>query len=163
MSRELIVVRHAKSAWDTDAASDFDRPLAKRGRKAAPAVGRWMREHGLQPDWVVASSALRVRQTLHRLLPELESEPPVVWVQALYTATLRDLLGTLASCPADRPRVLLVGHNPGLETLVEHLTGSVEPLPTAALVRISLPDDWTGLTARCGTLEALVRPRELED
>lgn len=163
MSRELIVVRHAKSAWDTDAASDFDRPLAKRGRKAAPMVGRWMRERGLQPDWVVASSALRARQTLHRILPELATEPPVVWEQAIYTASLRDLLDALGACPPDRARVLLVGHNPGLETLVEHLTGAVESLPTGALVRITLPDDWSGLTARCGTLDALLRPRELED
>jgi phosphohistidine phosphatase len=73
MSRELLVLRHAKSAWDTDAPSDFARPLSKRGRKAAPRVGRWLRAHRLQPDLVVASTALRVRQTVHRLLPELEA------------------------------------------------------------------------------------------
>ena len=72
-------------------------------------------------------------------------------------------MAALGACPADCSRVLLVGHNPGLETLVEHLTGAVESLPTAALVRITLPDDWTALTARCGTLAQLLRSRELVD
>ena len=163
MSRELFVLRHAKSAWDTDAPSDFDRPLSKRGRKAAPRMGRWMRAHGLQPDLVIASTALRVRQTVHRLLPELDREPEVFWADGIYGASLGALMSVLAACPDEPERVLLVGHNPELETLVEHLTGAVEAMPTAALARIVLPDDWSGLAPRCGTLEALVRPREIEE
>ncbi|MHC4409388.1 MAG: SixA phosphatase family protein [Planctomycetota bacterium] len=163
MSRELLVLRHAKSAWDTDAPSDFARPLSKRGRKAAPRVGRWLRAHRLQPDLVVASTALRVRQTVHRLLPELEAEPEMFWADGIYCASLGALMSVLAACPDSPARVLLVGHNPGLELLVEHLTGVAEPFPTAALARIELPDDWTGLRARCGSLEAMIRPRELEE
>jgi len=158
-----MVLRHAKSAWDTDAASDFDRPLAKRGRKAAPRVGQWIRERGLQPDLVVASPALRARQTVHRVLPELATEPAVVWEREVYGASLRTLLGILAACPPEPARVMLVGHNPGLEELIEHLTGNVESFPTAALACISLADDWSKLEPRRGSLDALVRPRERED
>ena len=64
MSRELLVLRHAKSAWDTNAPSDFERPLAKRGRRAAPRVGRWLEEQGLIPDHVVSSPAERAKQTV---------------------------------------------------------------------------------------------------
>ncbi|MHC4939310.1 MAG: SixA phosphatase family protein [Planctomycetota bacterium] len=163
MSRELLVLRHAKSAWDTDAPSDFDRPLAKRGRKAAPRMGRWIRDRGLQPDLVVASTALRVRQTVHRLLPELEAEPECFWADGIYCASLGALMSVLAACPDRPPRVLLVGHNPGLEMLVEHLTGAAEPFPTAALAQISMPDDWSDLKARCASLVQLVRPRDLDE
>ena len=64
MPRELLILRHAKSAWDTNAPSDFERPLAKRGRRAAPRVGRWLEEQGLIPDHVVSSPAERAKQTV---------------------------------------------------------------------------------------------------
>ena len=156
------MLRHAKSTWESDAPTDFDRPLSKRGRKAARRMGVWLRAQGLHPDLVVASTALRVRETLHRLLPELDSEPPVAWEEAIYEASLDTLLATLAACPADRQRVLLVGHNPGLAMLVAYLGGVNDPFPTAACAHLTLPEDWSGLDGRCGEVECLVRPRELE-
>ncbi|MEM8882435.1 MAG: histidine phosphatase family protein [Planctomycetota bacterium] len=163
MSRELLVLRHAKSAWDTDASSDFERPLSKRGRKAAPRMGRWIRENDLQPDFVLASTALRVRQTVHALLPELDREPPVVWEDTIYEASIAELLTLLSACPPDHRRVLLVGHNPGLESLVAHLSGRAHLFPTAALAHFTLPSNWSTLMEGAGSLDALIRPRELED
>jgi len=168
-TRELVVIRHAKSAWDTDARSDFDRPLKKRGRKDAPRMGRWMAEEGLRPDLVVSSPARRAKQTTMLLLEELELEEDAVrWEPCVYGAELPDLLDVLAEIPRSAGRVLLVGHNPGLEDLVLHLGGESvtipgdgKLLPTAAAARLRMPVDWSRLPPGAASLLSLTRPKQL--
>jgi phosphohistidine phosphatase len=160
MPRELLILRHAKSDWDGDALSDFARPLAKRGKKDAPRVGAWMYREGLVPDLVVSSPAERARETTHAVCKGLDyKRKAVVWDQAIYEATVADLLGALARLPANAKTVLLVGHNPGLEELLVHLVGDDlddlddgKLLPTAALARLEMPDDWSNLTPGCAQL-----------
>ena len=161
MTRELLILRHAKSDWDSGAASDFDRPLAKRGRKAAPRIGRYMREEGLQPELAICSPAVRARQTLHLVLAELAEEPEVRFVDSIYGADPGELVAILSEVPGALARVLLVGHNPGFSMLLARLAGVDEHMPTAALARLSMPDDWTDLPPSCAALESLVLPREL--
>ena len=168
-NRELLILRHAKSAWDTPAASDFDRPLNGRGKRDAPRIGHWMADQGLVPDHVVASPARRARATARRVCRELGLDPDAIdWQQRAYLANLPTLLGLLAECPAAAGRVLLVGHNPGLEELLEYLAGDDlgEPpggkrLPTATVARLALPADWDRLEAGCGRLLSWTRPRDL--
>ena len=168
MPRELLLLRHAKSAWGTDAPTDFERPLAARGRRDAPRMGLWMRENDLGPDHVVSSPAKRAQETVHLVLAELGLDgESAVTADEIYDAAVSDLLDVLADCPAERRRVLLVGHNPGLEDLVEHLAGRVDApaggkvFPTAALAHLAMPDDWTRLSRGCAELKALIRPRAL--
>jgi phosphohistidine phosphatase len=168
MRRELLVLRHAKSAWDTDARTDFDRPLAKRGRKDAPRMGSWIRENSLVPDHVVSSPARRAEETVRLALAELGvDEADVAWEDGIYENDASILLDVLAACPDDRRRVLLVGHNPALEDLVDHLAGGVDvppgqkPFPTAALAHLAMPDDWSELPRGCAELRSLIRPRTL--
>jgi phosphohistidine phosphatase len=169
MSRELLILRHAKSNWDSDAKSDFARPLAKRGKKDAPRVGAWLYREGLVPDLVVSSPAERARQTAVAVCKGLDyKRKEVVWDEAVYEATLADLLGVLARLPGDAKTVLLVGHNPGLEHLLGHLVGDDldlpgdgNLLPTAALARLDMPDDWSDLTPGCAQLVNLTRPKAL--
>jgi phosphohistidine phosphatase len=168
MSRELLLLRHAKSAWDTDAPSDFERPLAKRGRRDAPRMGAWIRDRGLLPDHVVSSSAKRAVETVQLALAEMGvAEAVVAWSDDVYDADASILLDVLADCPRDRRRVLLVGHNPALEDLLEHLAGSIDAppggklFPTAAVARLSVPEDWSRLPGGCAELLELVRPRAL--
>ncbi len=168
MTRELLILRHAKSAWDTPAATDFDRPLNGRGKRDAPRMGAWLRDQGLVPDHVVASPARRARQTARRVCNALGVDPETIdWQQRLYLADVPTLLQALAECPVTAVRVLLVGHNPGLEELLEHLGRRLEPppdgtrLPTATVARLALPEDWGHLAAACGELRAWVRPRDL--
>jgi phosphohistidine phosphatase len=168
MARELLIFRHGKSDWSTGAQRDFDRPLAKRGRKAVKRMARWMRAQGLMPDFILSSTAERARQTTLRCCRHGQvPESIVCWEKKIYEADLAMLLRILESCGL-KGRGMLVGHNPGLEELVAYLSGSPiaasgdsPPLPTAALARLSLPDDWTRLQRGCARLIGVTRPREL--
>jgi phosphohistidine phosphatase len=168
--RELIVMRHAKSAWDTDAPTDFERPLSKRGRKDAPRMGEWLAGEGLIPDLVVTSPAERARTTAERVLRAMGAGMAAVRDERrIYDASLTNLLAVLAECPKAARRVLLVGHNPGLESLVLYLAGDVLPelgwrkvFPTAAVAHFRMPDDWTSLGPGAGSLASLVKPKMLK-
>lgn len=167
MPRELLLLRHAKSDWDAGVESDFDRPLAKRGKKDAPAVGAWLYREGLVPDYVISSPAKRARQTATRVCKGLDfKKSQIVWDPRIYEADVETLLRVLADCPAQARLVLLVGHNPGLEELLRYLAGDeIETpedgklLPTATVARLEMPEDWRGLQAGCAHLVSITRPR----
>jgi phosphohistidine phosphatase len=167
--RELLILRHAKSDWASGAPTDFDRPLAPRGRKDAKAMGRWLRDQALAPGLILASPALRARQTSERLCRAAHiPETAIVWTPAIYEASLGTLLRLLASDAGGRPRVMLVGHNPGLEQLLVHLADDTVPgtpagklLTTAALARLAMPEQWHDLAPGTATLLSLTRPRDL--
>ena len=169
MPRELLILRHAKSDWDGDTQDDLARPLSKRGQKDAPRVGAWMYREGLVPDLVVSSPAERARQTTLAVCKGLDyKRKSVVWDQTIYEASVEALLGVLRRCPPGPRTVLLVGHNPGLEGLLSHLAGDDlddlagdKPLPTAALARLEMPDDWTDLAPGCAQLVSITLPRSL--
>lgn len=163
--RELIVFRHAKSAWDTDAPSDFERPLNPRGRKDAPRMGAWLAEQELRPDHVVCSPATRARQTAELLLAAMDHDGDVSRDERIYEASRRRLIDVLADCPPDADRVLLIGHNPGLADLVEFLGRDSVPepedgnlLPTATAVHFEI----RALDRGGGTVRALMRPKWLK-
>lgn len=169
MPRELLLLRHAKSDWDSGAEDDFLRPLAKRGKKDAPRVGEWLYREGLVPDLVLSSPAERARQTTLKVCKSMDfGTKKVIWDEAIYEAGVDALLGVLARCPAGSSSVLLVGHNPGLEDLVRFLAGDEvdEPgdgklMPTAAVARLEMPDDWGVLQPGCAHLVAITRPKGL--
>jgi phosphohistidine phosphatase len=168
MARELLIFRHGKSDWNTGAENDFERPLAKRGRKAVKRMARWMRAQALMPDHILSSTAKRARQTTSRFCRHAEiPESAVRWQEEIYLADVPTLLEVLAGCETSG-RCMLVGHNPGLEDLVAYLSGSevgdsanISPLPTAALAQLSMPDDWLHLERGCAELIGVTRPREL--
>ncbi len=170
MTRELLVFRHGKSDWTTDASSDFERPLAKRGRKAVKQMGSWLKQQGYLPDCILSSPALRAKQTTLRLCQAAEmDESGIEWQPTFYEAGTIAFLEVLADCPVSKQRVLMVGHNPGLEDLVDYLCGGPlerpmdgKLLPTAALARLQMPNDWSQLEPGCAQLLSLTRPRDLE-
>ena len=167
-ARELLVARHAKSSWDSDARQDFDRPLGKRGRRDAPAMGARLREKGWLPDLVLASPAQRARETTMLLLEGMGFEEQVVrWEPLLYGTGLETHLRLLAGCPRTARRVLLVGHNPALEDLVLHLgggdfevPGDGKVMPTGAVARIRMPANWGTLGEGAGRVQSIIRPRD---
>ena len=164
MSRELLILRHAKSAWNTNAASDFERPLAKRGRRDAPRVGRFLLDQGLIPDYVVSSPAERAKQTVIGVCEQLGIGPRQInWDSRIYGGYAGSLLNVLNDCPGGSRRVLIAGHNPGLEQLVSLLAGGYERFPTAALAQVELDiDHWWDAEHARGTLANLWRPRDLD-
>jgi phosphohistidine phosphatase len=168
--KTLTLLRHAKSGWDDPVARDFDRPLNAKGARAATAMGRHVRALDLRFDHLVASSAVRVVETLDHFgrgygtLPDIHSD------RALYLASAATLLDTVRALPADADRALLVGHNPGLEDLVLLLSAESNPLrgaveekfPTASVAVLELDGDWADAADGCGHLVRFVRPRDID-
>lgn len=171
MTQELLVLRHAKSAWNTDAMTDFDRPLSKRGRRDAPRVGRFLAGKGLVPDYVVSSPALRARQTVLAACEAFDiGEDDIHWDDRIYHASTGRLMDVLCECPEDAQRVMITGHNPGLEMLVQTLCRHPVPMPddyklmpTAAVAHLEIPVPWRELDGGMAQLISLTRARSLSD
>ena len=169
MSRELLLLRHAKSNWKIKTPRDFDRPLADRGLRDAPRMGAWLYREGVLPGLIMSSPAVRARETALKVCKALDlKKKSIRWEPRLYEADLPTLLEILAGLDADQKSVLLVGHNPGLESLLRFLVGNdlEEPedgklLPTAALARLEMPTDWSVLEFGRANLIRLVRPKQL--
>lgn len=162
--KTLLLLRHAKSSWGDPSLADADRPLKKRGRKAAPRVGALMRERKLHPDLVLCSPARRARDTLELVMEKAKLRAEPVFDERLYAASSGELLEAIRGLEEDTDEVLIVGHNPGLEELLALLTGAAEAMPTAALALVELEvDGWADVGEGSGRLEWLALPRELED
>lgn len=158
----LYLLRHAKSSWDHPGLSDFDRPLNKRGREAAFLMGELFRAETICPELVICSPAKRTRQTAKIVLRQFGFEGRLDFHDKLYLASADCLAGVASQAGSRVNRLLLIGHNPGLEDLVEKLTGRHERMPTAALAGISIDiADWRKLPASHGQLDCLFRPKEL--
>jgi phosphohistidine phosphatase len=158
----LIVLRHAKSGYP-QGVSDHDRPLNARGRENAPRVGQILRDLGWVPDCVLSSTAQRTRETWAGVGPALAPGLDAIWCPELYLAPPARALQTLAERGSGQT-VLLLGHNPGWEQLVERLSGQPERMTTcnAALLQ-SAGDDWSTAAHARWTLERVVRPRPPRD
>lgn len=170
--KTLILLRHAKSGWDDPVATDFDRPLNPKGRKAALAVGREMRERGIAFDRAIASPAVRVVDTLEEVGEGYGRPIRPVYDQRLYLASAQALLERIRGIGDEVGRLLLVGHNPGLERLTLMLTrddgdglreAAAAKYPTAAVAEIALPvERWRDVAEGAGRLQRFIRPRDLD-
>lgn len=162
--KRLILLRHAKSSWDDPSLNDFERPLNERGRRAAPLVGRFMRKQKVCPDLILCSPAERTRQTVALVAVAAGLDAPVRYDERIYEATAARLAEVVSQAEEGAGEVLLVGHNPGMEELLELLTGEARRMPTAALASIRLDiDRWAKLRERAGRLEWHVKAKELVD
>ena len=168
MSRTLILLRHGKSDWSTGK-DDFDRPLKKRGKNASRLVGKWLNANRHTPDFVITSPAKRAMQTAEISCIAMDINKKNIYKRKhIYLATPEELLFVLEDCPREAKRVMLVGHNPGLEELLYYLVdGKVtipedgKLMPTATLAVLDMPDNWAKLENGSAHLEFLVRPREI--
>ncbi|MBF0447019.1 MAG: histidine phosphatase family protein [Magnetococcales bacterium] len=180
MARHLIIMRHAKSAWDTDAITDFERPLAKRGKIDAPRMGQWLLDQSMVPDYIVSSPAQRAKETTLKICKAMNiKKSNINWDPRVYGAGTEDLLEILSEIPSKNNSVMLVGHNPGLEFLASYLTQQVEELEdesqdmeetlesnlflikTATVVSLKMPDDWKSLKSGSASIVTIQHPRDL--
>lgn len=161
--KRLLLLRHAKSSWAEAGLADFERPLNERGRRAAPLVGLYLRKQKIQPELILSSPAERARQTASLVVESARLQSARLrFDERVYEATAARLLEVVSQAEDDAAEVLLVGHNPGMEELLELLTGEVRRMPTAALARVSLPiEKWGKVRERTGRLEWHVTPKEL--
>jgi phosphohistidine phosphatase len=176
--RTLVLFRHAKSAWPDVA--DHDRPLARRGIRAAPVMGRWLREAGLLPGQVLCSTARRARETWQFAQAGLAATPPVTFDARIYEASATDLLALIREVPPATGTLLLIGHNPAIEDLALLLvtapgggpgpggaaSGDLERMrskfPTAAVAALGFHGTWPGLAPGQAQLTAFVTPHDLD-
>jgi len=165
----LGLLRHAKSDWDDMALRDFDRGLNVRGRRGAALMGRHIVEHGFEWDTILASPAVRVRNTLYAS----GISAPIRWEAGAYLADSHTLMTLLQGLDEDTGRVLLAGHNPGLQELILELVepGRPEDLyddvamkyPTASFAALELDiDTWAQCRAGCARIIHFARPRDLD-
>ncbi len=165
----LTLLRHAKSGWDAPIVRDFDRPLNARGRKAARAVGRELRRLGHGFDLIHASPAARVTETLAELAQGYGGAVDARLDEDIYLASVETLLALVHSADDADERLLLVGHNPGMEQLALLLShaGALRDqiavkYPTGALAEIGFDvAHWRDVAPGEGRLARFIRPREL--
>jgi phosphohistidine phosphatase len=173
--RQLLLMRHAKSSWDDPKMPDHARPLNARGRQAAKAMRRAMRDLGLVPDVVLVSSARRTLQTMEALEP-WEETPLVEPMDGLYLVGAPHLLQVLHTVAETARSVLLLAHNPGLHELAMLLVGPqamaagtpatrrlAEGYPTGALAEFVVAGSWRGLDEGGGQLLRFLCPRDLPE
>jgi phosphohistidine phosphatase SixA len=164
MPRRLIVMRHAKSSWDADVATDHARPLNPRGQRDAPAIARRLVELTWQPDLVLSSDAARTRETFALMSTTLSSVQRVEYLAAFYNDGFAALRATLGEVPDVFNTVLALGHNPCWEEAVYWLTGESIVLTTANCALLECDEDaWDTTVKHRDTwrLVDVVRPKEL--
>jgi phosphohistidine phosphatase len=161
--KSLLLMRHAKSSWKRAELSDVERPLNKRGQRDAPRMGRWLRQRDLVPDWIVTSSARRARETADAVAEASGFDGEIQVQPSLYLGAPEHYLQALAAVPRAALRVLALGHNPGLEELVEDFTGEAHTMPTGAIAVLRLPvEAWSEVSeSTVAKLEGLIAPREI--
>ena len=173
-ARQLIVLRHAKSAWP-DGVPDHDRPLAGRGRRDAPAAGRWLAESGHVPDRVLCSTAQRARETWELAEAELGTHPKTVYEDRIYGASAAELLELAHEMPESVRTLMLVGHDPAMRELTLELANPAQPddagaealdrvafkFPTAAIAVLAFSEKWPVLGAGHADLVCYVTPSDL--
>ena len=161
--KTLLLMRHGKSSWSQPDLPDHDRPLTKRGRSAAKQMGKWLQDHDLVPDHVLTSTACRAFETAALTADAAKYRNELEPISELYHAEPDELIAVLSRVPDQFNRVLIVGHNPGLEEWLAELIGRTETFPTAALAHLELKiNSWADLTLDTqAQLLALWRPRDL--
>lgn len=168
----LLLLRHAKSSWDDLTLEDWQRPLAPRGRQAAPRMGREIALRGWRPQRVLVSPARRAQETWNLVAPELPDRPEGVETPQLYGASQDAVLRRLRHLPEDLSCVLLVGHNPQLESLAHSLAGRGSDaqalaqiqakFPTAALAVLAFDAPWRRLARRGARLTHCLKVKALD-
>ncbi|HUD92268.1 histidine phosphatase family protein [Sphingobium sp.] len=171
--KRLTLLRHAKSDWDDPVARDFDRPLNRRGEKAALLMGQFAARRIMGFDYLVASPAVRVTQTLDIFFEGYGETLDAHWDRRIYLASSATLLDIVRELPDSAENVLMAGHNPGFEELIldlvpdngsSKLREDVEiKLPTASLAVMEFAiDKWRQAAAGGATLASFTRPRDLD-
>lgn len=162
--KTLLILRHAKSSWANPRLSDHDRPLKRRGKRDAPRMGRLLLDQNIIPGLIITSSAVRALATAEMVALACDYQGELMVTRAFYHADSDTYIEYLRMFDEEPDPIMVVGHNPGMEELLEELTGAIEHMPTAALAEVTLPiDGWDELTTTVeGKLVSLWYPRGLK-
>ena len=176
--RTLYLMRHAKSDWpERDATgkpmADHDRPLSGRGERAARLMGHFMIQKGITPGGIIASSAQRTKDTAELLADCYDTPPRIALLPDLYAAEPSTMLARIQAMKDAPDRLVMIGHNPGIQDLIllllradQHDSTAAKrvynKVPTAALAVINFDaDSWDKIEPATGTLTHFVVPKDL--
>jgi len=162
--KRLYLARHAKSSWEHPELNDFERPLNRRGLRAAPRMGKYLAGLDVSPDIIVTSPARRARETADALahaigMPVADSRED----SRIYTASALMLLKVMRSWDEAWNSVLMIGHNPGIAEVAVMLTGrTVGHVPTCAVMELDMDvTSWRDVKPGCGILGFKAVPKEI--
>jgi len=162
--KRILLMRHAKSSWKDAEIPDKERTLKKRGEKDATRMGKLLREKKLKPDRILCSSAVRAVKTAELLVDKIGYKGEIKYLDKLYMAECAVILKIIKEQPDDVNSIIIIGHNPGLEALLQLLVHKVESLPTAAIAHITTKvDQWSDINkdTKC-KLKKIWYPKELK-
>ncbi len=159
--KTLILIRHAKSSWKDSSLRDRERPLNKRGKRDAPAMGRQLSDAALLPDLIVSSPAVRAIKTARKIAKAVGHDRNRITIrEEVYMGGVDSLLALIQGLDEQATRVYLVGHNPDLTDLATRLAGAaLADIPTCGIAVLEFPcASWRECTATHGRLALLLRP-----
>lgn len=161
--KSVLILRHAKSSWKHPDIDDHDRPLNKRGKRDAPIMGNLLKNERLVPDLIISSTAKRAHSTAKDVAKSSGYKGKITLDHSLYAAEPAAYIDVLHHLSNEYTRVLMVGHNPGVEELVSMITGEEHLMPTCSLVHIQFPiNSWNEIKYKArGKLLGTWQPREL--
>lgn len=146
--KTVLLMRHAKSSWKDHKLPDIERPLNKRGKKDVPYMGQILADKELVPQMILCSMAVRARMTAEIVAEKCGYKGEITFLDSFYLAEPAVYTDALSTLPDEIERVMLIGHNPGLEGLVQMMSGQVESLPTSAIAYLVLPvSHWNEINA----------------
>jgi len=162
--KTLLLMRHAKSSWKDDKLIDHARPLKKRGFKDTKLIAREINKNHLIPDLIIASTAQRVKETVETFVETINYKNELVYLDKLYMGEPLDFIKVLKTQAKDYDTVMIVAHNPGLETYLQIVDGEIEAMPTAALGHLVLAiDSWEEISLESmGELTGYWTPKQLK-
>jgi phosphohistidine phosphatase len=161
--KTILFMRHAKSTWDGKVEEDRDRQVSKRGKKNAEQVGEFLKKEKIIPDVILSSSATRARETAEIVMNELKYHGDVCYLNKLYMGEPEIYARQIQSLQDDVEMVLVIGHSPTLDSLLQMMTGKVQTLPTASVAELKVPiESWKEFhpEVQC-ELVNLWRPKDL--
>ena len=157
-------MRHGKSDWSQGGLADHDRPLNKRGMKAARTMGRVLADLDLVPDHIITSSAVRAATTARLAMESGNWSSTIEETRELYGTSVDGALRVAAGAPTTAGSLMLVGHEPTWGGLVAHLSGGTVQVKTATVVGIDCyAYDWPDLLMTAGELAFVLQPRLFTD
>tara|TARA_R110000868_G_scaffold259361_6_gene517355 strand:- start:2074 stop:2589 length:516 start_codon:yes stop_codon:yes gene_type:complete len=135
----ILLLRHAKSSWTDENLDDYDRPLASRGIKDAPRMGKYLKKISYKPEHVVSSPAQRAKETSLLCLEAMKQDTGIIkWDEGLYFDSSRKYVEAIQQTPEKVERMMIVGHNPLMESTATVLSGGKDRtafrIPTAGLI-----------------------------
>lgn len=161
--KKILIMRHAKSDWSDNSLSDFDRPLNKRGKKAAPVMGEEIKKRKLTPDVIISSPAKRAKRTAKIVAEKCGYDKKIIFNEDFYFGYVNDVFKAVKNLPNKKKSVMLFGHNPTWEHLVELLAGEYVIMPTAALAVLHFKsDNWQNLKKYSCELVLHIKPKDFK-